>query len=161
MPNFGLLAPEILSDIFLYVSHSSRRHSSFDWSDNVLENSDAIFLEPSSGSRPCKLSGVCKHWYRTALSTPRLWANIKLQVGFVWANCRKLHSYPHVSPWWVIPNTYPPMLEDFPENEEEWVRYWNLVVLWLKRSRNVPLRLYVTLFPNKSLPFALLETVTR
>ena len=35
------------------------------------------------------------------------------------------------------------------------------MVLWLKRSRNVPLRLYVTLFPNKSLPFALLETVTR
>ena len=33
--------------------------------------------------------------------------------------------------------------------------------VWLKRSRNAPLRLYVTLSPNKSLPFALLETVTR
>jgi len=103
------ICPEILSEIFLFASHSTTVKA---WED---EDSDTFFHDPSLEAMPCKLTRVCKGWRKLALSTPRLWSHIEVRIGY--------------SGTWGTPS--PSCYEDNAEAKKEYAKHLEMVFIWL------------------------------
>ena len=138
------LHDELLSDIFLIVSHSlpfwksangllgPDSQASYAEVVEHMEH-DTVFIGPLLDEGPCMFTRVCKRWRKVVLSSFHLtlWSHVKITLELRW------------------------------DTQDEQSRHFSMVSTWLKLSKNVPLMLHLHIKGNERIPADLLRIIDR